>query len=553
MHTKRPWTKNYPDFVPPSAEVGKYENLVHLIDENTKKYHNDPSFYCFDKSLTYGEIGAYSDAFASYLQNQTDLKKGDRIAIQLPNILQFPIALFGAIKAGLIVVNTNPLYTPHEMEHQFKDSGAKAIVILENFCKNLESIIENTNIQTVVTTKIGDQVGGLKGAVINTVVKHIKKMVPPFSLPNAITFKSILEDNKGKKPNKFDIDRNDIAFLQYTGGTTGLSKGAQLSHHNIVSNIMQCHSWIGNLFDQKGEIVITALPLYHIFALTINCMLFYTTGAKNILVTNPRDMNGFMKILKKYPMNYITGVNTLFNGMMNHPAFSSLNFDQLKLSVGGGMAIQKVVADRWKKITGVDLLEGYGLSETSPVASFAPLGGNHKIGYIGTPVPDTDMAIFDDHQNILPQGEHGEIGVKGPQVHKGYWNKGEENSQYFTKDGYFLTGDIGFMDEDFFFKIIDRKKEMINVSGFNVYPNEVEKVISEHPKVLEVGVTGVEDTKSTESVAAFIVKRDASLTQEEIKALCKEKLTNYKVPKHIHFRESLPKSNVGKILRRKLK
>jgi len=553
MHNKRPWTKNYPDFVPKSAEVGKYENLVHLINENTKQYHNDPSFFCFVKSLTYGEIGAYSDAFASYLQNQTDLKKGDRIAIQLPNILQFPIALFGAIKAGLIVVNTNPLYTPHEMEHQFKDSGAKAIVILENFCKNLESIIENTNIQTVVTTKIGDQVGGLKGSIINTVVKHIKKMVPPFSLPNAITFKSILEKNKGKKPNNFDIDRNDIAFLQYTGGTTGLSKGAQLSHHNIVSNIMQCHSWIGNLFDQKGEIVITALPLYHIFALTINCMLFYTTGAKNILVTNPRDMNGFMKILKKYPMNYITGVNTLFNGMMNHPAFASLNFDQLKLSVGGGMAIQKVVADRWKTITGVDLLEGYGLSETSPVASFAPLGGNHKIGYIGTPVPDTDMAIFDDQQNILPQGEHGEIGVKGPQVHKGYWNKGTENSQYFTKDGYFLTGDIGFMDEDFFFKIIDRKKEMINVSGFNVYPNEVEKVISEHPKVLEVGVTGVEDKNSTESVAAFIVKKDASLTQEEIKTLCKEKLTNYKIPKHIHFRESLPKSNVGKILRRKLK
>lgn len=553
MPSNRPWLKNYPDFVPHNADLDRYNSLIDLINENSEKYHSDPSFFCFDKSLSYGEIGAFSDAFAHYIQTNTNLKKGDRIAIQLPNILQFPIVLFGAIKAGLVVVNTNPLYTPHEMKHQFKDSGAKAIVILENFCKNLESIIDDTNIYTVITTKIGDQVGGFKGTIINTVIKHIKKMVPTFHLPQAISLKQILSKSANKTPKAIDINRNDIAFLQYTGGTTGLSKGAQLSHSNIISNIMQCHAWIGNLFDHKGEIVITALPLYHIFALTINCMLFYTTGAKNILVTNPRDMSGFLKILKKYPMNYITGVNTLYNGMLNHPEFKKLKFDQLKLSVGGGMSIQKVVADKWKSITGVDLLEGYGLSETSPVASFAPLGGKHKIGFIGIPVPDTDMAIFDDQQNELPQGEHGEIGIKGPQVHQGYWNVGEENKKYFTENGYFLTGDIGYMDEDFFFKIIDRKKEMINVSGFNVYPNEVEKVISEHPKVLEVGVTGVEDKKSSELVAAFIVKKDPTLSADEIKLLCKEKLTNYKIPKQIHFREELPKSNVGKILRRKLK
>ena len=545
-----PWLKSYPDFVNHTTEIN-YKNIVEIYDQSIKKFGNQVAYKNMDVEITYNDVASHVDAMVWYFQNKTNLKKGDKIALQMPNLLQYPIVIFAALKAGLVIVNTNPLYTAEEMLHQYNDSGAKAIIIVENFAFNLEKILSKTSIDLVITTTIGDMLGGLKGSIVNFVIRKIKKMVPKYSLPNSLSLKNILADCKGKKGNNVELTLDDTAFLQYTGGTTGVSKGAELTHGNICANVSQVEEWIGNNIDEGKETVITALPLYHIFALTANCLTFFRYGAKNILITNPRDMKSFCADLKKNPFTAITGVNTLFIGLMNQDVFRQLDFSGMKLALGGGMAVQDVVADEWEELTGCALLEAYGLSETSPAATINPYNGKHKKGTIGLPLPNTDIKIFDDNRKEVPQGEPGEIGIKGPQVMKGYWNREEDTKNCFHGE-YFLTGDVGIMDEEGYFKIVDRKKEMVLVSGFNVYPNEVEKAISEHPKVLEVGVRGEKNDDGTEFVRAFIVKKDDSLTEEEVIEFSRTKLTNYKVPKSISFRDELPKSNVGKILRRLL-
>lgn len=547
-----PWFKHYPEGVPHEIKLNEYDSIVHLFEESCKKYRERIAFENMGAQLTFAQVDEYSRDFAAYLQQELGLKPGDRIAIQMPNLLQFPIAFFGALRAGLLVVNTNPLYTPREMEHQFRDSGATAIVIVANFASNLEKIIANTEIKHVIVTELGDMLGGLKGALVNFVVKRIKRMVPAYHLPQALSFKDVLKKGKALQFNKPTITNDDIAVLQYTGGTTGVSKGAQLSHGNIVNHNTMITHWFRPYLKHGGEdIIITAIPMYHIFALTVNGLLMFTTGVKNVLITNPRDMKGFCKELRKHKFSIMTGVNTLFNGLLNYPTFKDLDFSHLKGAIGGGMAVQDAVAKRWKEVTGKPLLEGYGLSETSPVLCCNPLEGTYKTGTIGVPMPSTEVAIFDDNGNQLSQGETGEICARGPQVMSGYWK--QDNSNVFYPGGWFKTGDIGMMDEDGFFKIVDRKKDMIKVSGFNVFPNEIENVIAGHPKVLEVAAIGVPDSKSGEVIKVFIVKRDQSLTEDELRAYCRENLTNYKVPKHIEFRKELPKTNVGKILRRALK
>ena len=552
MSEQHAWFKSYPAFVPQTVNNNKYESLAKVFDDVVSRYGDKIAFQNMDKTLTFNELKANVDAFAWYLQNKTNLKPGDRVAIQMPNLLQFPVAMFAVIKCGFVVVNTNPLYTPAEMKHQYKDSGAKAIVILENFGSNFQEIQAETDIETVIVARIGDMLGGLKGGIVNMVVKHIKKMVPAYDLPNAISFKSILSEGAGKKPTQITITHDDIAFLQYTGGTTGVSKGAILTHGNICAQLSQIDGWLTGLFKDGEAVVITALPLYHIFALTANCITFFNYGARNVLITNPRDMPAFIKDLKKNPFSLITGVNTLFNGLLNQPDFKDVDFSNLKVSLGGGMAVQDAVALKWQEVTGSPLLEAYGLSETSPEATINPTDGSHRMGTIGLPIPNTELKIFDDDKKEVPLGERGEIGIKGPQVMAGYWNRPDATAECMH-EGFFLTGDIGIMDEDGFFRIVDRKKEMVCVSGFNVYPSEVEAVISSHPKVLEVGVRSEPDPKTTECVMAFVVKKDDSLTEDEIRDFCREKLTNYKVPKIVVFRDELPKSNVGKILRRMLK
>jgi long-chain acyl-CoA synthetase len=551
-----PWLKSYPDFVSENADFS-YNNLVEIFDSSVSKYGDKIAYKNMGVEISFNEVSRQVDGLVWYFQNETNLKKGDKIALQMPNLLQYPITIFACLKAGLVIVNTNPLYTADEMLHQYTDSGAKAIIILENFANKLEEILSKTKIETVITTTIGDMLGGLKGSIVNFVIRNIKKdaegnkMVPAFSLPSAIPLKKILKQNVNKKGAKVSLEKSDTAFLQYTGGTTGVSKGAELTHGNICANVSQVEAWIGSNIKEGKETIITALPLYHIFALTANCVVFFRYGAKNVLITNPRDMPSFCKDLQKNPFSAITGVNTLFIGLMNQEAFRGLDFSNLKLALGGGMAVQDVVADEWEKLTGCALLEAYGLSETSPAATINPYDGNHKKGTIGLPLPNTELKIFDDDRKEVEVGKPGEIGIKGPQVMKGYWNRPEETTNCMHGD-FFLTGDVGIMDKDGFFKIVDRKKEMILVSGFNVYPNDVEKAIAENPKVLEVGVRGEKNEDGTEFVRAFIVRKDDSLTKDEIIEFCRTKLTNYKVPKNISFRDELPKSNVGKILRRLL-
>jgi long-chain acyl-CoA synthetase len=466
--------------------------------------------------------------------------------------LQWVIAVFGSIRAGLIVVNTNPLYTAREMKHQFTDTRAKAVVILANFAQNLEKIIKDTSIDTVVITQIGDMLGGFKKTLVNFVVKKVKKMVPPYKIDGAIKFNDALRKGSAGNFTKLDIDAEDTAFLQYTGGTTGVSKGAMLTHRNILANMEQISAWMLPKLKEGVEIVVTPLPMYHIFALTVNCLAFLKLGAVNVLITNPRDMPAFIKTLKKFPFTVLTGVNTLFNGLLNQEEFKNVDFSKFKIAVGGGMAVQDSVAIKWKEITNIPLAEGYGLTETSPVLCCNPIDGTERIGTIGLPVPSTEIKIMDEMGKEVPVGESGEIWAKGPQVMKGYWEKPDETENVF-QNGYFKTGDIGVINEDGYVKIVDRKKEMINVSGFNVFPNEIENVISAHEKVLEVGAIGISDPRSTEKVKVFIVKKDESLTEEEIISYCKENMTAYKVPKQVEFRKELPKSNVGKILRRILK
>lgn len=550
--TDFPWHKHYPEPVDKEVNCEEYSSIVDLFDESVKKFGTAVAFECMGKTMTFSALDKLSSDFAAYLTQVLKLEKGSRVAIQMPNILQYPVAMFGALRAGMVVVNTNPLYTPAEMKHQFNDSGADVIVIVENFASNLEKIRSEIKAKHIITTELGDMLGGLKGLIFNLVVKHIKKLVPAFSLPGAVSFKSTLTKGAGLSFKPVKMTLCEPAFLQYTGGTTGVSKGAELTHGNIVANMQQISAWMKPKLKEREEIVITALPLYHIFALTVNCLAMLKIGAHNVLITNPRDMKAFIGDLAKKKFTVMTGVNTLFNGLLNQEGFKSLDFSALKIAVGGGMAVQKATAEKWKAVTGVPLAEGYGLTETSPVASCNPIDGTERIGTIGVPLPNTEMMIADDAGIPLPIGERGEILIKGPQVMKGYWNRPEETANVMHGD-WFKSGDIGVMDEDGFVKIVDRKKEMILVSGFNVYPNEVEDAIASCPGVIEVGVIGMPDPKSTEKVVAYIVKKDDSLTSEKVIHHCKNSLTNYKVPKEIYFIEELPKSNVGKILRRKIK
>jgi len=553
MATDFPWVKYYADGTP--AEIGplEFENIPELLAVSSKKFADREAFHCMGRSLTYAEVDRLSDNFGAYLQNELGLVKGDRVGIQLPNVLQFPVALFGCWKAGLIVVNTNPLYTPREMEHQFRDAGVSAVIILENFAYNLQQIRDKIPARHVIITGLGDMLGTIKGGIVNFVVRKVKKLVPAYDLPGAIPFSKVLSAGVSMKLSKTKMSADDIAVLQYTGGTTGVAKGAQLAHRNLIAHNMMVTHWFRPYLSagQKEDIMITAIPMYHIFALSVNGLLMYYSGVKNVLITNPRDIPGFVKELKKHRFTILTGVNTLFNALLQNEEFKTCDFVPLHGAVGGAMAVQDVVAQKWQELTGKPIVEGYGLSETSPVLTCNPLNGKHKRGTIGLPMPSTEVAIFDDDGNQLPQGETGEICARRPQVMRGYWQ--QDNDGVFFHKAWFRTGDIGLMDEQGFFKIVDRKKDMIKVSGFNVFPSEIENVVSGHPKVHEVAAIGIPDEKSGEVIKVYIVKRDASLTEEEVKAYCQKNLTAYKVPKFIEFRKELPKTNVGKILRRALK
>ncbi|MBY0518254.1 MAG: AMP-binding protein [Bacteriovoracaceae bacterium] len=547
------WYKNYDAGIPHTIDVNEFKNITEILEYGFTKFTDRPAFHNMGTTLTFGQIDTLSKKFASYLQNELHLQKGDRVALMMPNILQYPIALFGVLRAGLIAVNVNPLYTPRELEHQLKDSGAKAIVIFANSASTLEKVIGNTPVKHVITTQIGDMLNFPKNLIVNFVIKNVKKMVPAYKLSHAQDFKACLsmgDESKYKKP---EMGHEDIAFLQYTGGTTGVAKGAILTQKNIVANMLQARAWIKNYIADGQEILITPLPLYHIFSLTANCFVFCSVGALNILITNPRDIPGFVKEMKKWKFTAITGVNTLFNGLLNNAEFRQLDFSHLKVALGGGMAVQKAVADRWKEVTKKPLVEAYGLTETSPAACINPMTLKDYNGFIGLPIPSTDLEIKDDNGQTLPIGEVGELCIRGPQVMKGYWMRPEETAKVMTTDDFFRTGDLGFMTAEGFAKIVDRKKDMILVSGFNVYPNELEDVISQNPKVLECAAVGVPDDKSGEAIKVFIVKKDDSLTKEEVIAFCRESLTSYKVPKLVEFRTELPKTNVGKILRKDLR
>ena len=550
--TDRPWLKHYPAGMPANIDPDQYQNLLGILDETFKKYRNKSAFAGFGKELSFDEIDKMSRNFAAYLHSR-GLEPGDKIALMMPNILQYPIALFGAMRAGLIIVNTNPLYTTREMKHQFTDSGAKAIVIVENFAANLEQVIAETGIKTVILTSMGEMVGGFKGFMINTVVRYVKKMVPKFNLDNTVTFKHAIQEGAKFSIKPFETKINDIAALQYTGGTTGVSKGAMLTHRNLIANMLQMRAaMMVALKDDASEVALCPLPLYHIFAFTVNCMGLFSLGAKNILVPNPRDQKSVIKDLNTYKPSVFIGINTLFNALLNNPEFVALDHSALKVSCGGGMAVQKAVGEKWQAVTGCYLAEGYGMTETSPCASVNPVDGTGRLGTIGMPLPSTDMRIISDAGDPLAMGETGEIQIKGPQVMLGYYNRPEATAESI-KDGWMSTGDIGLMEADGYFKIVDRKKDMILVSGFNVYPNEIEDVLVMHPKVLEAAAIAVKDAKSGEVPKVFVVKKDQSLTEAEVLEHCRANLTGYKMPKFVVFIDDLPKTNVGKILRRELR
>jgi long-chain acyl-CoA synthetase len=550
------WIKSYPAGVPAEIDYTRYRSLVHLMDEAFIKYAQRNAYVCMDKFLTYAELDSMSKKLGAWLQSQ-GLAPGARVALMMPNVLQYPIAIAGVLRAGYTVVNVNPLYTPRELEHQLKDSGAEAIIILENFAHTLEKVISHTPIKIVIIASMGDMLGGMKGSIVNFVVRNIKKMVPAFSLPNAIRFNTVQAEAASMTLRHIDLAHDDIAFLQYTGGTTGLSKGAMLSHRNVIANLMQNEAWLQPALQKEPTLeslsFVCALPLYHIFALTICCLMGTRIGGLNILIPNPRDIPGLVKTLSKYRFNMFPAVNTLYNGLLNNPDFSKIDFSMLKLCNGGGMAVQKAVNDRWRAITGKSIVEGYGLSETAPVATANPADSEEFTGTIGLPIPSTEIAILDDNSQPVPLGQTGEIAIRGPQVMVGYWQRPEETSQVMTVDGFFKSGDIGFMDERGYVTIVDRKKDMVLVSGFNVYPNEVEGVVAMHPGVLECAVVGVPDTNTGEAVKLFVVRRDPELTKEDLMAYCQDVLTAYKRPKIIEFRDQLPKTNVGKILRRELR
>ncbi|AEI46627.1 AMP-binding protein [Runella slithyformis] len=557
-----PWLKFYPPGMPYEIAPEVYPSLLEMMEEGFSQYAARPAYACMGKQITYAQLDKMSNDFAAYLQS-VGLKTGDRIAIQMPNVLQYPVAMFGALRAGLTIVNTNPLYTPREMEHQFKDSGAKAIIILANFADKLEKVLPATQIKHVFVTQIGDMLGFPKKQIVNFVVKNVKKMVPPYHLPQAVSFTDAVQQGASMSYTKPSVNQLDLAFIQYTGGTTGVSKGAMLTHRNIIANVeancVYLSPMLKTIPENQPNVIVAALPLYHVYALTCNALSALKNGGMNLLITNPRDMEAFIKELKKYKVTVFTGLNTLYNGLMNHPKFGEIDFSQLKITSAGGMALQKVVAERWYKLTGNLPTEGYGLSETSPVLSANPLDPTlNRIGTIGIPFPSTEMRILREDDTWADVGEPGEICAFGPQVMPGYYNRPDETAKVMLTDPadgrqWFKTGDIGVMDSDGYFKIVDRKKDMVLVSGFNVYPNEVEDVVAQCPGVLEVACVGVPDEKTGEAVKIFVVKKDESLTKEQVIAFCRENLTAYKCPKHIEFRPELPKTNVGKILRRALR
>jgi long-chain acyl-CoA synthetase len=548
------WLKSYPAGMPTAVDTTQYRSLVQLLEESFHKFADRNAYVCMDKFLTYAEIDACSKRLGAWLQSRS-MKKGARVGIMLPNVLQYPIAIAAILRAGYTVVNINPLYTPRELEHQLNDSGCEAIIILENFATTLEQVLGRTHVKHIVVGSIGEMLGGPKGVLVNFVVRNVKRLVPPFSLPNAVRFKDALAQGGGMRLTPVELSASDPAFLQYTGGTTGVAKGATLTHNNVIANLLQSEAWGNPAVGALGEqiTIVTALPLYHIFALTACAMWGTRVGALNILIPNPRDIGGFVKELAKYRFHVLPAVNTLYNALLNHPDFMHLDFSALKMCNGGGMAVQQAVNDRWRKVTGSAIIEGYGLSETSPVATCNRTDITEFTGTIGLPMPSTDIAILDDDGNEVALGQPGEIAIRGPQVMAGYWNRPDETAKVMTADGFFKSGDIGVMDEHGYVKIVDRKKDMILVSGFNVYPNELEGVVSAHPGVLECACIGVPDEHSGEAVKLFVVRKDPKLNAEQLMAYCKEQLTGYKKPKYIEFREELPKTNVGKILRRALR
>ncbi|MCU5775793.1 long-chain-fatty-acid--CoA ligase FadD [Erwiniaceae bacterium BAC15a-03b] len=549
---KKVWLNRYPADVPAEIDADRYTSLVDLFEQAAKRYADQPAFINMGQVMTFRKLEERSRAFAAYLQEGLGLKKGDRVALMMPNLLQYPIALFGVLRAGMIVVNVNPLYTPRELEHQLNDSGASAIVLVSNFAHTLEKVVEKTQVKHVILTRLGDQLSPAKATLVNFVVKYIKRLVPKYNLPHAISFRSAMHQGYRLQYVRPDVINEDLAFLQYTGGTTGVAKGAMLTHRNMQANLEQTKATYGSLLQDGNETVVTALPLYHIFALTVNCLLFVELGGRNLLITNPRDIPGLVKELGKYPFTAITGVNTLFNALLNDKDFNRLDFSSLRLSAGGGMSVQKAVAERWEKLTGHYLLEGYGLTECSPLVSVNPYDITCHNGSIGLPVPSTDIKLVDDAGNDVVEGEPGELCIKGPQVMLGYWQHPQATDEVL-KNGWLHSGDIVTVDHEGFLRIVDRKKDMILVSGFNVYPNEIEDVLMQHAKVREAAAIGVPSDLSGEAVKVCIVKKDDSLTKDELIAHCRRLLTGYKVPKIVEFRDELPKSNVGKILRRELR
>jgi len=548
---ERIWLKSYPPGVPADIDPSEYTSLVEMFDRAVQQFGARPAFHSMGRTISYADLERLSRAFGTWLQAK-GLAKGTRVAIMLPNCLQYPVAMFGALRAGCTVVNVNPLYTARELEHQLRDSGAEAIVILENFAAVLQQVRAATPLKHIVITSLGEMLG-LKGVVVNLVVRRLKKMVPPFELPGALRFRAALAEARGRRLDTPSLGHGDIAFLQYTGGTTGVSKGAILLHRNIIAALLQYRAWLGPAIGAERPVIITALPLYHIFSLTVNCLVMMFVGGENVLITNPRDIAGFVKELAKHKYSMITGVNTLFNALLNHPAFAKLDFSHLKLALGGGMAVQKAVAERWKQVTGTTLIEGYGLTETAPSATANPLNSTEYTGSIGVPMSSTEVELRDDDDRSVPLGQAGEICVRGPQVMKGYWQRPDETAKVLSQDGFLHTGDIGIMDDKGFIRIVDRKKDMILVSGFNVYPNEIEQVVAMHPGVLECAVIGVADEHSGEVPKVYVVRKDPQLTEHDVLEHCRKELTGYKRPKYVEFRTELPKTNVGKILRRALR
>ncbi len=545
------WLKSYPPGVPAEIDINQYASLREVLEESCAKFGSRPAYSCMGRTITFTELDRLSAAFGAFLQAR-GLTKGARVALMMPNVLQYPVCLFGILRVGCTVVNVNPLYTPRELEHQLNDSGAEMIVVVENFAHTLADVLSKTEVKHVIVTTIGEMLG-LKGVLVDFVLRHVKKMIPAWEIPAATRLSDALAEGGRRKLEPVAIGHEDIAFLQYTGGTTGVAKGAMLLHRNIIANLLQAGAWVKPFLGNKRHVVITPLPLYHIFSLTANCLIFMTLGAENVLITNPRDIPGLVKEMSKHSFTAITGVNTLFNALLNNAEFQKLDFSTLQMTLGGGMAVQKAVADRWEKVTGKPLIEAYGLTETSPAATINPLDLPEYNGAIGLPISSTDLVLRDDDGKEVALGDRGEICIKGPQVMAGYWKRPEETAKVIDRDGWLATGDIGVVDERGYVRIVDRKKDMILVSGFNVYPNEIEAVVAMHPGVLECAAVGVPDAKSGEAVKLFVVKKDPALTAEALLAHCREQLTGYKCPRDVEFRTELPKSNVGKILRRELR